>query len=186
MNKTYYTWKDVETAADYIVSAMYKDLWKPDYIVGITRGGLPLATVISHRTDIPMTTLNVSLRDSELGCESNLWLAEWAFGYVDQEQREIYRSRWDIAKRKKILIVDDINDTGASINWIKKDWESGCFPNELDAWKTVWHNNVKFAVMTNNLSSSTDVDYAWDEVNKAEEDCWLVYPWEKDSWLKKT
>ena len=33
-------------------------------------------------------------------------------------------------KRKKILIVEDINDSGATLQWIKKDWESGCFPDE--------------------------------------------------------
>jgi len=40
--------------------------------------------------------------------------------------------------------------------------------------------------MTNNLSSNFNVDYSWHEVNKAEKDVWLVYPWEKESWLKKT
>jgi hypothetical protein len=34
-------------------------------------------------------------------------------------------------------------------------------------------------VLTNNLASNADIDYyAW-EVNKAEEDHWLVYPWEE-------
>jgi len=42
------------------------------------------------------------------------------------------------------------------------------------------HNpNVRFAVLTNNLASEFDnISYYVDEVNKAEEDVWLVYPWE--------
>jgi hypothetical protein len=44
----------------------------------------------------------------------------------------------------------------------------------------VWGKNVRFAVLTENLSSNFDgVSYHAAEVNKAEEDVWLVYPWEK-------
>lgn len=186
MNKTYYTWQDVETAANSIIAQMYSDGWKPDYIVGITRGGLPLATIISHRIGVPMVALGVSLRDGDSDCETNCWLSEWAFGYNYPEQTGITGARWDIKLRKKILIVDDINDTGATFNWIKNDWQSTCLPSETDVWNSIWNNTVKFAVMTDNLSSDAKIDYCWDEVNKAENNSWLVFPYEKDSWLKKT
>ena len=39
--KKYYNWGDVERAAQSIIMQMYKDEWRPDYIVGLTRGGLP-------------------------------------------------------------------------------------------------------------------------------------------------
>ena len=75
------------------------------------------------------------------------------------------------------MIVDDINDTGATFNWIKNDWESR--HNDPDKWKRIWGNNVKFATLTENFASKFDaVSYHCDEVNKAEEDVWLVYPWE--------
>jgi hypothetical protein len=46
-------------------------------------------------------------------------------------------------------------------------------------WDQIWGDNVRFAVLTENLSSEFDgVSYYCDEVNKAEEDVWLVYPWE--------
>ena len=177
IKKHYYTWDDVEKACTNIVLQMYKDGWRPDYIVGITRGGNIPATILSNMLDVRCEALKVSLRDDEQGPETNCWMSEDAFGYIDLEERET--CRWDINKRKNILIVDDINDTGATFNWIKQDWQSSCLPNEDNAWNAVWANNVRFATITENLSSDFgDVRYSVHEVNKAEEDVWLVYPWE--------
>jgi xanthine phosphoribosyltransferase len=141
---------------------MYKDGWRPDYIVGLTRGGLVPAVIMSNTLDIPMHTLKVNLRDHVESSESNLWMSEDAFN------------------GKNILIVDDINDTGATLNWIKKDWQTSSLPDD-PRWLTVWGNNVRIAVLIDNLASkfSGKVDYAAKEINKAEEDVWIVYPWER-------
>jgi hypothetical protein len=131
-----------------IVLKMYKDNWRPDYVVGITRGGLPLALRISQLLDCRMETLKVKLRDAKDGeqCETNCWMAEDAFGYVTDFDRdgifEELKSHPDF--KKNILIVDDINDTGATFNWIKKDWQGGCLPNDPN-WDTIWGDNVRFA-----------------------------------------
>ena len=158
MKKVYYSWQQVQGAVLEIARQMSAHNWKPDYIVGITRGGAIPAVLLSQYTGIPMRPLQVSLRDHG-DCVSDLGMAEDAYN------------------NKQILIVDDINDTGATVNWIKKDWPSGCLPNSY-AWKNIFHNNVRFAVIHNNLASNEDVDYSANEINKAEEDCWLVYPWE--------
>jgi hypoxanthine phosphoribosyltransferase len=52
IKKKYYSWKDVENMCGSIVNDMYADLWRPDYIVGITRGGNIPATIISNMTGI--------------------------------------------------------------------------------------------------------------------------------------
>jgi uncharacterized protein len=184
IKKHYYSWQDVEKACVNIALQMYKDNWRPDYIVGITRGGNVPATILSNMLDVRCEALKVSLRDDSMGPESNLWMSEDAFGYVNEDEREIYKTRWDISKRKNILVVDDINDTGATFNWIKEDWQASCLPNEVDAWNLVWGHNVRFATITENLSSEFDgVSYYVHEINKAEDDVWLVYPWEKFSEL---
>jgi hypoxanthine phosphoribosyltransferase len=174
IKKHYYTWQDVEKMCVSIVNQMYTDNWRPDYIVGLTRGGNIPATIISNMLNVRCEALKVSLRDdgSDMGPESNLWMAEDAFGYESEP------SATAGPLRKNILIVDDINDTGATFNWIKEDWPSGCLPDDK-SWETVWDQNVRFATLTENLASDfSDVRYTCHEINKAEEDVWLVYPWE--------
>ena len=167
MKKIYYSWQDVENQTQEILRQLQRDAWRPDYVVGLTRGGLVPANLISQYLEVPMETLKVSLRDGGQ-TESNCWMAEDAFGY----KQEI---------SKNILIVDDINDSGATLNWIKQDWPSSCLPND-PKWLNVWGNNVRIAVLVDNLSSkfSRRVDYCAETINKAEEDVWIVYPWESN------
>lgn len=178
MSKVYYKDSTVRAWLHDIIRAMNADGWKPDYIVGLTRGGLVPATMLSHYLEVPMETLKVSLRDSDHGPESNLWMAEEAFGYVPKEEQLLADFDYSI-NAKNILVVDDINDTGATLNWIRKDWASGCLPDH-ERWKTVWGNNVRFAVLINNEASEfKDVDYTGMSINKLEEPIWCVFPWEE-------
>jgi uncharacterized protein len=169
MKKQIVNWEQFQGLVAKICRVVVTSGWRPDYVVGITRGGLLPAVMISHYLDIPCETLKVSLRDhgGENPTESNLWMAEDAFN------------------GKNILIVDDINDTGATINWILQDWQSGCFPGEAAKWDSIWNGNVKFATVFDNLASKSNVvmDFVGEEINKAEKDVWIDFPFE-DWWTK--
>jgi xanthine phosphoribosyltransferase len=163
MKKVYVSWNDVQRQVQELVRQMWLDRWTPDYVVGITRGGLVPANLISQYLDCPMETLQVRLRDgNENECESNLWMAEDAFN------------------GKNILIVDDINDSGATLNWIRRDWTSGCLPDD-ERWNSLWGDNVRIATLYDNESSEciTDVDYSAETINKFNDPQWIVFPWEE-------
>lgn len=181
MKKIYYSDQQVQGMVLEIIKQINQDSWRPDYVVGITRGGLMPALMISQYLGVPMETLRVSLRDPHWEPESNLWMAEDAFGYLPQDQRGESGTVTDPALRRKILIVDDINDSGATFNWIHRDWPSGCMPNETHVWNAVWNQSVRFAVLVDNTSSNAEVkmNYSARTINKYEDPSWIVFPWEQ-------
>lgn len=185
MKQIKYTWNDIESAVHSTVLNLYKDLWMPDCIVGINRSGTVFATMLSYYIGVPMYPLTVELynKDVDQNTETNLWLPEMAVGYVDEKEKNLIKSRWDIKKRKNILIVNNTNST--EFDWIKKDWQKTCFPNEESMWKSVWHKNVRFCTLTKNWDSETTVDYWCNEVNTKETNTQLVYPWGCNSQPRK-
>jgi hypoxanthine phosphoribosyltransferase len=166
MDHTNLTYKDVESLTNEILRQMNRDSWRPDYVVGLTRGGLLPAVLLSQYLDVPMETLKVSLRDNANQSESNLWMAEDAY------------------KGKNILIVDDINDTGATLNWIKADWEA-FHPSKPKPWKKIWGDSVRVAVLLDNLPSESklNINYCGMEINKEEDPRWVNFPFE--NWWTK-
>lgn len=159
-----YTWNDIQDMCNSIIYQLVADKWIPDIIVGVCRGGLVPATIISHRTDVMMYSLDVRLRD------------------VGPDNKPILTSDCalseDAYNGKNILIVDDINDTGATFNWIKEDWPSNCHPDD-PKWDSVWGSNVRFATLVENMHSDfSDVSYYYAEVNKSYTHEWYVFPWE--------
>jgi hypoxanthine phosphoribosyltransferase len=170
INHINYTNDEINGFVHTIIRQMLCDNWTPNYIVGVTRSGLDTALKLSHYFDVPLETLKIG--------ETNCWMAEDAFGYVDLKDRIFTESRWDIAKRKNILIVDAINDSNSAFTWIKNDWQSCCFPNEL-SWGTVWGNNVKFAVLVDDASSNERVAYQGAEINQFETSHTITFPWEQ-------
>ena len=79
----------------------------PDCIVGLARGGLVPSVRLSHILNIPMISLNLSLRDSKVG---NLDLSE-------------------LAKYNNIAVVDDICDSGKTFHVLDIHLQGAGFTN---------------------------------------------------------
>ena len=164
---------DTQDIKSYVLDICYKmnaDNWTPDYVVGIPRGGMLPAVMLSHYLNRPMVIQDVRLRDNATQ-ESNTDIP------------------LDALEGKQILIVDDINDTGATFQWLITDWENTIEPHLFhhygkgyhmpDENKALWKRNIRFAVLINNEGSEfKDISFSAREINKTEDPSWVVFPWE--------
>lgn len=165
MEKLSLSWLDVQHLISEIARQIQLSGWQPDLIVGIDRGGLPASIMLSHYLNIPHETVKVSLRDGGI-CESLTWAPS------------------DVLEGKKILLVDDINDSGATQIWLKEDW-AGCVEGvDSEFVQNHWHQDVRFAALVTNEASPETCDYMGMSINKMEQDVWLDFPWE--SWWSRS
>jgi hypoxanthine phosphoribosyltransferase len=139
------TWNDFDCLTKQIIKQVTESEWKPDVIVGIVRGGAVPATVLSHSLNIKCVNFTIAFRDFETRDDMSS-IFDWANVFS-----------------KNILIVDDINDTGTTISYIKKMYNT---------------KNTKFATLIHNASSSQMVNYFGKLIDKSEKDLWVVFPWE--------
>lgn len=160
MKKFYISWEQIESGVLEIVHQLQENSWKPDIIVGIFRGGVTPAIMLSNYLSVKTYSLDVRLRDNNNGSiESNNTLAQLVF-----------------INKMNVLIVDDINDRGDTINWILEDWGNSCPTIDI---KEVWGNNLRAAVIVENAGSSILTHYNAIDIDKREEDIWVVFPWER-------
>ena len=98
MKVIYYSWEESIQDLHELVRQMTVDRFSPQVIVGISRGGLPPAVMLSAYFDIPLKPLKSSIRH----------FPQW----------EEYMPR---STDREILIVDDICDSGATFTRIRED-----------------------------------------------------------------
>ena len=85
-----YPWNTIDDLVKEVANRASS--FKPTHIVGITRGGLIPAVMLSHSFDLPMETLGVSFRDN----------------------RATHHTKFKPIDDARFLIVDDINDSGTT------------------------------------------------------------------------
>jgi hypoxanthine phosphoribosyltransferase len=133
-----------------IADALRADHWRPDHLVGIGRGGLVPAAYLSHRTGITMLSVDFSS------------------GVPAFADELLHKLAGSTREGQRILLIDDINDSGRTIEALNKSLiaEGG----EID--------NVRVAVLIDNVSSVARVHYRSRTIDRATDKRWFVFPWE--------
>jgi len=143
----YLTWDDVQAAAEKTADKIKQDGFIPDIMIAISRGGFDPARIISDQLSIrKLASLQVIYYSS-----------------VNEKMKEpqvLFPLNAQI-KGLKVLVVDDVSDSGHSLMAVKKYTE--------DKGAAI----VKVATLHHKPWSEFKPDYYADMVDK-----WILYPWE--------
>lgn len=137
---------EVETLA----KAIEADTWTPDFLIGVGRGGLVPAAYLSHRTGIQMLSVDHSSGE-----------ASFADELLDKLAAKI-------GEGLNMLIVDDINDSGGTIRYLRAAIEA----------KTSRPDGLRVAVLIHNVRSKAKAEYRGSEIDRDSDKRWYVFPWE--------
>ncbi|MCB2171295.1 phosphoribosyltransferase [archaeon] len=143
----YLTWDDVQAAAEKTADKIKQDGFIPDIMIAISRGGFDPARIISD----------------QLGIRKLASLQVIYYSSVNEKMKEpqvLFPLNAQI-KGLKVLVVDDVSDSGHSLMAVKKYTE--------DKGAAI----VKVATLHHKPWSEFKPDYYADMVDK-----WILYPWE--------
>lgn len=136
-----YSFQEFDEDIHYLVKQIEQSSKKYDYVVGIKRGGLIPAVCISNALKVPLYSLSWSTRD---------------FPYSDTRNSAL-------APNSKILLVDDLCDSGKTLIGIKELY-SFC--------------NIDTAVLLYNVDQTHIPNYYAKEFSRKEQKEFIDFWWE--------
>lgn len=153
--KVLVSWKKLDSLCRKLAERIQGEKFKPELIVAVSRGGLVPAQIISH-----------SLKNSELYViKADYYKDDVAKDNMEWNKKPVITQKLDKdIKGKKILVVDEVTDSGATAIKVKKYIES-LKPKEARYLTVHWKPWSKFKP-----------DYY---AERAEG--WVAYPWASES-----
>ena len=142
--KLWYDWLAMRRDVNTLCRDIVLDKFDPEVIVGISRGGLTPGVMMSHWMVKPFKPITAALRD----------FPDWD-DYLPKKTD------------KRVLIVDDICDSGETFEQIKVPIRR--------------HNmqcDVRFAALWWNNECDFKPHYYAQDCAKDSEDIWIHFPWE--------
>ena len=144
------SWEDIENTTDKLADKIKAANFKPDYIIGITTGGLIPLYFMAKKLDDIDNILTVSATSYDKDKKEDLKVL-----YLPEINLE----------GKKILLVDEIAETGDTLRKISELIKDRYRVSELK---------------TATLGVNTDKCNFYPDFYIIEEKGWVVFPWEKE------
>jgi len=142
------SWEQIYEMLLNLADKIKKDGFKPDVLVGVCRGGWPPARVLSDLLENPQLA-NVKV--------------EFYAGVAETKGEPVITQPVSVSVMgKKVLVVDDVTDTGESLRLVKQHLD------EMGA------TEVKVATIYYKPWSKLVPDYYEKKTSK-----WIVFPWER-------
>ena len=163
VKKRFLSHDEVQGQVNNIIRHLQKNNINPAAIVGITRGGLTPAVMMSHYFNCPLLVLDYSLRDRDSAVLN------------DAATKHVIERMGALIETGQIIVVDDINDSGETLKGLK-----GLFHDEFFS-----DSNIIYATLLEKSTSKFDCDFYGEMLMDNQCDDWIVFPWE-DWWLNKS
>lgn len=148
------TWEQVYEMLLNLADRIRRDSFKPDVIVGVSRGGWPPARVLSDLLENPELA-NVK--------------TEFYMGVAETKGEPTITQPVSVSvKGKKVLVVDEIADTGKSLQLVRSRlMEQGARDVKI---VTIYYKPWSIVVP---------------EYYEKETSAWVVFPWERKETVRK-
>lgn len=140
--------EDIQT----LVGKIKKSKVEFSYIVALSRGGLIPGVVLSHKLKLNLWPVSWSTRDSQQR-ETNTWIPE------------------DVNDGHKILVVDDIVDSGACLTSLFEEWDS-CVVNKMN------RKNIYIATLIYNKDQCIVPQFYANKISRKKTPEWFEFWWE--------
>jgi len=146
MKTRLYTIDDLNVDLKTIIQQIKLASFSPELVLSINRGGCIPGIYLSHYLKVPHKVISIQLRDGD--------------GYIELDFDKKYFNN-----KERVLIVDDINDTGKTFGEIKKTLQMN-------------HCDVKLCALLDNIASGQKIDFCGQSINKSIDPLWYIFPWE--------
>ena len=142
----YISWAEYGRLSTELIETVRKNSRTFDLVIGIARGGIPLAMVISDELNVKMDVMNVKSYG----------------GIAERDTPKIVSPLTESATGKRILVVDDLVDEGATMHTVV---------GHLRGAKA---RLLKTAVLFRKPWSKFEPDFFLETLEE-----WIVFPWER-------
>lgn len=153
---TYYTNEQINDLLKEVIRKITLSDYRPDAIVGLSRGGLDIGVKMSHYFDVPFEPIKWQTRNG-----------------TRQDQDALKNI---LIQYHRILVVDDIFDSGLTIDQVDQ-FAARCF---MDG-DIIWENaEMRYAVLIENIAAESRTTPHWSgtEIDRTIDTSWIVFPWE--------
>ena len=162
MDKHYIRSEDLIQDSFRLAWQVYEDGYRPNYIIGVWRGGAPIGIAVQEFFSVlGVPSDHIAIRTSHYkGIDDrNTEVQVYGLNYIIKQ----------VESDDSLLIVDDVHDTGISIEKIVSDLQSACKKNMPEIRVA-----TPYFKPSKNKTSRTP-DYYLHETDR-----WLVFPHELD------
>ena len=158
VEKIYYNYNELHELCKNSAKQL-RDEFNPEVILAIGGGGLIPSRMLRSSLNLPIYVVTLSTYD-----EHNNPI---------KEPRCVQWMDFDLIRNKRILIVDEVDDTRKTLQYLL---------NKLTNDEKINRENLGFFVLHNKIKSKEitlkDLNIGYYKSGENVEDKWIVYPWE--------